>query len=270
MTAATARAANLASDNAAASSAYADGWQTGDNGGTGLGAWNLGVSINDVSRDGHFVGSSQGNGFSDGNIDTSGSAWGLYANGNNGIVNALAVGYRPFTGGALSIGQTLTLKMDNGFIDGSAPGMVGFALVTSDLVAGNALFSVLPNSSTRFEFLFTGGQSNYQIALGDGVGGFNTTDTGVGFTSAGLTVAFTLTGANSFSVSVNGGPAITGTLGGNASDALNGVAVFNYAAGSGSSNDAFFNSLAIVPEPSTALLVGAGLLGALALRKRRA
>ena len=55
-----------------------NGWVTGDNGGTGFGAWNLiGPGDSNPSHGGFFMGSSSGNaGGSSGNIDTAGRSWG--------------------------------------------------------------------------------------------------------------------------------------------------------------------------------------------------
>ncbi len=259
-----ANAALIASDSAA-DSAYDSGWVDGSNGGTGFGPWSLNVSIQDGDRNGFFMGSSANNGSApSGNIDTAGRSWGMYANGSDAVLNALAVAYRPFTG-SLSVGQTLTLAMDNGFIDNSY--MVGFSLMNAD-PATPIPVGALPNSNTRFSFSFTGGESTYKLTLGDGMGGTTSVDTGVGFTADGLSVAFTLLAGDQYAFSVNGGTPFTGSLGGTSDEALNGIALFNYRAGEGSSNDAFFNSLAIIPEPGTGLLVGLGLLG-VALRRRR-
>src|SRR5258706_5426102 len=61
---------------------YADGWQTGDNGGTGLGPWTL-VSNGNANQTGFFIGSSANNGNApSGNIDVAGKSWGLYSNTN--------------------------------------------------------------------------------------------------------------------------------------------------------------------------------------------
>ena len=260
-----ANAALIASDSAA-DSAYDSGWFNGSNGGSGFGPWSLSVSINDGDRNGFFVGSSANNGTApSGNIDTAGRSWGAYANGSDGVNNALAVAYRPFTG-SLSVGQTLTLSMDNGFIDNSY--LVGFSLMNAD-PATPIPFGALPNNNTRFQFSFTGGESNYELKLGAGVDGVTTVDTGTGFTADGLNLSFTLLASDEYSFSVNGGSPITGTLGGTSGEALNGIALFNYRAGTGASNDAFFNSMAIVPEPGTGLLVGLGLFGIAARRRRR-
>jgi hypothetical protein len=68
-------------------------------------------------------------------------------------------------------------------------------------------------------------------------------DTGVALTYGGLKVAFTLTTGDAFELRLNDGAPMTGTLGGTAGTPIQGVAFFNYNAGSGSSHDLFFNSL---------------------------
>jgi len=246
-------AAGLAADNAA-DSAYNDGWQTGDNGGTGWGGgWSLSTSVPpDVNKAGQFVGSSQGNGFSDGNIDTAGRAWGEYANNTY-----IATATRPFNG-ALSIGQTFSIDIDNGFLDSGSS--VGFTLTGF----GD------PGATDQFSFFFQGGSSNYKVSVGRFVW-YSETDTGVGFTSKGVHVEFTLTGSTSYSVAITPNGASTTVLTGNMviSSPIDHVELYNYNAGTGSANDAFFNNIAIVPEPTTAMLVGAGLVSMIALRRRR-
>lgn len=242
-------AAGLASDNAA-DSAYNDGWQTGDNGGTGWGgAWNL---FDQGGNGGYFVGTSQNNGFNDGNIDSDGKAWGLWANGG-----ASAQATRPFNG-SLSIGQTFVIDMDNGFLDSGS--WVGFTLTGF----GD------PGSTDQFSFFFQGGASNYKISVGRYVW-YSETDTGVGFTSKGVHVEFTLTGSTSYSVAITPNGGSTTVLTGNMviSSPIDHVELYNTHAGTGSAYDAFFNNIAIVPEPTTAMLVAAGLVGMIAMRRRR-
>jgi hypothetical protein len=242
-------AANPASDNAT-DTVYNDGWTTGDNGGTGFAAWTLGN--NATGSSGFFIGSSANNGTSpSGNIDVSGESFGIFAN-----TGAVATANRSFTGGSMLAGQTFTLQLDNGFIDGGAS--VGFNLLNA-------------SGTDRFTFQFIGGQASYVYNIGDG----NNQSTSIGFTDGGLTVAFTLGNNNAFSLSVtpNGGSTsiFNGTL---AASDITQVQLFNSNAGSGSSHDAFFNNLALtaVPEPSAlSLLAGPAILGAFFyLRRRRA
>lgn len=240
--------AQVPNDNAS-NSAYNDGWQSGDNGGTGFGAWTLSGG----SNAGFFIGNSKNNGDGDGNNDgdintTGDNAWGLYANSGQ---TASAV--RTFNS-ALSVGQTFTLRMDNGWIEGG--GTVGFGLQNA-------------SSDNRFEFFFIGGASKYQ--RNDNGGVQNTT---LDFTDGGLTIVFTLTGADAYSATVtayyddntSASDTFSGTL--LNSGAIDRLRLFNYNAGSGSQRDAFFNSIA-VPEPAlVSLLAISGML--LRRRARRA
>ena len=165
---------------------------------------------------------------------------------------------RPLTGGSLLVGQMITLKIDNGFLDtGSSE---GFGLQTS-------------GGTNRMEFYFTGGDTSYRLADNSGAN-----LTGIGFTGNGLSVAFTLTGTNTYSLDVtpNGGGTtnFTGTLEGVAGTGIDRMRFFDFNGGNnqGSNGDFFANSLEVVPEPST-WLAGAMTLGGcfyLRLRRRKA
>ena len=183
--------------------------------GWGAGGW----SIND-GNGGHFIGASTGNGGS----PSIGTAWGLW---NNGGTTTEAS--RPFNG-SMAIGQTFTIDMDNGGVDNSG-GAVGFGL-------RNAA------NQNRLEFYFRQGQANYKLSAGAGE-----VDTGLGWSQGGLRVAFTLTGADSFALTItrlenNQTAYFTGTLAGNAASAITYLRIFNYNAGSGGGRDAFFNNIA--------------------------
>jgi len=96
LAAAPARAQCAVSDNAA-DPAYNDGWQNGDNGGTGFQPWVLQAW---GSYAGMFIGSSVANAdgldngdshgvANDGDIDVNGRSWGLYAGDNGGYAQAI-------------------------------------------------------------------------------------------------------------------------------------------------------------------------------------
>ncbi|MDW8343463.1 MAG: PEP-CTERM sorting domain-containing protein [Verrucomicrobiae bacterium] len=252
-------AANLASDSAD-DSAYNDGWQAGDNGGTGFGPWTFFFLHPDLDRNGVFMGSSANNGEApSGNIDTSGRSWGLYANFTTGpsgpqIGGVSAV--RPFTGGELGIGQTLRLAMDNGWVEQGfrVPGAVGFSL-------------------NRFSFFFRAGDTEYRVGNGNPADTLGLYGTGIPFTDDGLFIEFTRTGQDTFTLEVKRQEddseiyVINGTMppGG----PLDSITLYNRFAGPDSPRDLFFNRLEIIPEPGTTALVVLGLLPALFLRRKR-
>jgi hypothetical protein len=148
-----------------------------------------------------------------------------------------------FTGGALAIGQTVSLNWGNSAIESGQ--QVGF-----NLLDGSA------NSDITFSF--TGGDPTGHYRYTDS--GVSGQDTGFGFLYQTMfNVAFTVTGANTYSATA-GTASWTGTFTGS----LAGIEVFNNAAGNGS--DVGFNNLTIssVPEPSAIALImltGIGLFG---------
>ncbi len=211
-------------DNAS-NSAYNDGWQNSDNGGTGFSAWQLSPASNSGSA-GFFIGNSAANGDGDGNgdgdINTSGSAFGFYAN-SGGLSSAV----RPFTVDLVP-GATFSLKMDNGWIDNGST--VGFGLQNS-------------SGENLLEFYFVGNTSFYQY--NDLAGAHNTS---VGFTDEGLSLNIKLTSATAYQLEVtqiNGGT--TTNYSGSLKNPAGGQSVhqlrlFNANAGGGGQRDAFFNS----------------------------
>ena len=221
-----ARAAIVATDDAS-QAAYNDGWQVGDNGGSGYQAWSTITRENGTGFGGGFLSTSNGNV----NIGSGGNnaAFGVF--GNNGGVG---VAVRPFST-PLQIGWTLSVDMDNQGIDNG--GTVGFSLRNA---AGDNLA----------EYFFIGGQTNYTVNAS------NVTGTTPGFTTDGLCLSFTLTSANSFSLSIDqlsNGPGVDNTVTGNlltnADQTITNLRLFNANGGA----DAFFNNFSItaVPEASS-------------------
>ncbi len=245
----TVQASNLASDNAS-NSAYNDGWQTGDNGGSGFGAWTLSTTTNDANQNGLIIESSTTNGAApSGGIDVGGVSWGLYAN-NGQVADAV----RPFTGGIIVVGQTVSVDFDNGFIDKG--GTVGIGLQNA-------------SGQNLWELYFVGGDNNYTV--NDGAG---PTATSLGFTADGLHVAFTLTGATTYSANITlnagGSQTITGSLISQGDQGIAQFRTFNANGGAGSSNTSYINSLEIIPEPTSFVLAALGLAGAGLLIRRKA
>lgn len=230
----------------ASAAPYVDGWQTGDGAnGITFDGWTLTGTSGNSADNGFFIGSSTNNAGGSGGIDTLRYAfpndpnpahvsWGLYANNGN-----TAVAYRSFAG-VLSPGQEFELSMDNGNVD--AGGYVGFVLRNGNVTTNK-------NAGQRFEFLFAGGESTYKYVDRDGVH-----DTGIGFTGNGLSIRVILTSPDTYVLRVFANPTtnFSGRLGGIAGAAIGSIALYNQNAGSGSSNDAFFNRLLLttgaVPE----------------------
>ncbi len=231
-----ASAADIASDNAS-NAPYDDGWQYGDNGGTGFSEWRLFENGTEGSS-GYFIGDSTNlSGGSGADINSSGEAFGMY--GNSGKE---ATAYRDFSS-ALSVGQSFTIQLAvnyrNGFKgidlrDGVDPdarntifnfNVAGDDYVVQNAATGNGSIGNSYSANSAFTLSFT------QTSLDGGTwniirsGGVSDNDSG---TYSGLATGFKL-----------------------------------YVGGTdvGPQNDLFANNMAIsaVPEPSTWSAVMAAL-----------
>lgn len=141
-------------------------WNNNSEGGFGFGSWDLQTTSGDSSQNGHFLASGSPN------------HWGLYANSGN-AANA----YRSFAT-PLAVGETFTTQLRHGDIQTAGPaGSVGVQLRNS---AGDELWT----------FSFQGGDSEYVI---------NGADTGIGFTTANITIELTPTGGNDWSAVITTG-----------------------------------------------------------------
>jgi len=257
--------ASLATDNAGAS-AYNSGWNATNAGTstTSTGAWGAGWTFANAGTAGSFVASSNNNdnnesGWQNINSNPSGNnrAWGLFAN-SGGRAEATRQ-----LNGTLSVGQSISFSMDNGSIANTRS--VGVQLLSGTDVA--------------FEFRFVGGASFYSLLDGGpsgGGGSSSTTNTTLGFSRGAVNGVFTLlnSGGYSFSATRLGQGAspsatdsVTGRILASSSTNISHVRLFNNDAGSGGASDAFFNNIAVVPEPSiiAAAIIGSGIM----LRRRR-
>jgi hypothetical protein len=214
-------------------SAYNGGWTNGSNGGWGFAAWTLrATGVIGSSSNGFFIGSSKGNAFGTSPGFDTGPSWGIYASGGN-----TGVAYRAFSA-ALPVGRTFAADMDNGFIN--TGNSVGFVLRN-----GNTSGSVAEYlTGARFQFYFVGGDSTYTIWDNAGA-----QDTDIPYAGTGQHLEFTLTSADTYTLVVSDNATgatstFSGTLAGSGS--LDSIALFNNNAGSGSSFDAFFNSVEII------------------------
>jgi hypothetical protein len=241
----TAQASNAASDNAGNSPYFAtngpqspQGWDTGMNGGTGFGAWSLSAS----ATGGYFISSATN--------DNVTPFFDIYDTSTTPNINTTSA-TRPFSGGSLSVGQTVSFDF---VLNGAAGGgHVGFSLNDS---SNNSLF--------QFE---QAGFSSVAGYVTDASG--TTAGVGVAYNYQTLdTASFTLTSATTYNFDVNGSLAHSGTI----SDATGGIQSLSFfVSGAGGGSDVQFTDLAVsaVPAPSTLAIFAGGLgLAALAVRRR--
>ena len=167
-----------------------------------------------------------------------------YPDATGGTINET----HTFTGGPLSIGQTVSLNWGNSAIQ--AGQQVGLSLLDG-------------SANPAITFSFTGGDPIGHYRYTDSV--LSGQDSGFGFLYQTMfNVSFTVTGANTYSA-IAGTASWTGTFTGS----LAGIEVFNDAAGNGS--DVGFNNLAIgtVPEPSVVALLTSGAAALFVARKHK-
>lgn len=216
---------------------------------SGFTGWTEQLTSGNGSENGSFIGAS-GTG-----MDTGGSSWGLYA--NTGQTSAQVYDF----GSVLQVGDTVSLSVSIGFID--AGGTVGFGLQNS-------------SGDNRFESYYIGGSTD-AFKLNDSGGQEDITGVSTSFgdatwndgTPSFLTFTFTQEAADAYSLEVGGVSVTNAGLNLTASD-ISQIRIFNFNAGSGGTNNQYFNSLvSSVPEPSAFALIG-GLfaLGFVCLRRR--
>ena len=228
-------ASSLAVDNAA-DPAYGSGWANGSNGGTGWnGGWVLYVGTT-VSNDpsAQFIGSStndnsSGDPNADGDIDTSGKAWGLQGNAQNVFAERLL-------NGPMTNGQRFVISMDNGYVSTGADTAVGVSLL-NDL------------SETRLHFMMTGVTNIYDlVSIG--------ATTGITNTDQGLKIEVEMVNIDTAKVSVttlaDGVTHVFSNILMNSVSSghhqVTSVVLENRSAGGGVTNQAFFNSMYILPD----------------------
>jgi hypothetical protein len=260
-------AALLAADSAT-NAPYDDGWQAGDNGGFGFGAWDFtGTYATPVGQTMDI--------FSHPN--DLGRAWTLFdadAPPGPGAGTDIAQAGRAIPGG-LSPGQTLSVVVDN---PTERQFFRGYT-VRFNQGGGNTVYAGVPQSRIAvgtFEY-FTNGKW-----YATGTGG-NPTLFDVD-TNHGMRIDLTLTGVDTFHLEMTplNNPAIkftkNGTLDGTAGAAINWVEFELYNTDSdyypsptitGGETDFYISNMQITPEPSSVLLAMAGMAGVGALRGRK-
>ncbi|GEM_PF-1131339 len=212
------------------------------------------------SNGGRFLGSNT-------TIDTTGTngtvSWGFFGNAAD---TSTGSSYYDF-GGALQAGDTVSINISLGFIN--AGGVVGIGLQNSSGI-------------NRFETYYRGSDPTDGFKLNDAEGEENITGATTTYGSSNWvndgnfqTIVFTQLGSNQYSLTFNGDSVTNSNLNLNASD-ISRIRIFNFAAApnssSGSNYDQYFNSLAVIPEPSSLMmlgLAGAAAGGLLLLKRKR-
>ncbi len=274
------RAAAIASDNAGNYTS----WASNDNLGTGFGPWfltntgNNGVNAfagqflaGSGNADLNFVGSAPDN-----------RAWGLYANdtsADNSNLDSLesAAAFRSFTGGGLSVGQSLVVRMEHGNIDDAGSnnpinvpnvGNLGWVGIVLSPFPGNGANPLTPfaNTSGVPAFGFQGGMSTYSVYDNLSPSGRAFAGGALGFTTDGLEVTFSASSSTTYTITVKN-LATNQLFTETASGTIEGVQNFGLYNRNAEQADVFFNSLAVVPEPTSLAMLG--VIATLALRRRK-
>jgi len=240
---ASARAANEANDNAGNYTSV--GWgsfSTNANLGTGFGPWLI-LATNSPSDAGCYLGSSA-SALSTTNIDTGGVSFGTYHDFTAGNDYQTLDVVRSLAGGALGIGQSIQITWQTRYVQPG--GVVGFSLIDNAAEAENG-------NDHAIEYYFTAGNTNYTVNNG------TPSDLGANdsYTFDGQVLTFTLVTSNTMNLTVQNvksGAIFTtnGIVLNPTAGPISAIRFFNASQVTGSTNDVFFNSLAVLglPPPS--------------------
>ncbi len=188
---------NVAEDDASAS-AYNDGWNSDQNGGTGFRGWihrsNSGDGQSGDSHAGFFIGNVSDHPDLD-HAAMRDKVFGMFA---NGVGYEAAVAFRTFDE-PLQVGDAFSLLIEGDEIvpkfetDVSDPGQVGFTLRAG---TGSEAWEEF-DSEARFRFVIEEGNGNYQIFDGE-----DDSDSGVLVTPQGAAVTVLLVTADTYDLEI--------------------------------------------------------------------
>ncbi len=212
--------------------AYIGGLAGGTNGGSGFLPWTLTQNATTNGYAGFYAGNPGG---IDNIASPSGNVWASYANKGDGVDQTTA--YRGFVESLDGVGDSFSISLENGYINGTA----GFSLRNGNVTTTASDFS----SGARMELQLNGGDSTYTLVDADGE-----YDTGVGFSFFGIDATVYMTGADTYDIEIirynepnDPNPQITiisgRTLAG--SGTIDSVAIYNQ--DTETQSDAFFNNL---------------------------
>ncbi|MEI8340589.1 MAG: PEP-CTERM sorting domain-containing protein [Verrucomicrobiota bacterium] len=251
------QASNNGSDSAA-DLAYSAGWSSGTNGGTGFQAWSLSTSGTVFA--GFFTGDSSTISGGTANINTSGTSFKMFGNPDG---STYANAYRSFAGGALSVGQTFSINLQVNYRNGNK----GIDLFQNGFTVFN--LNIGNDFYNANNFINGSGSAN----------GTGSVDLYGSFYSASTLFALSLTqtsgSSGTWSITRSGDPALTGGQTGLVTGTYSGDPdQFHLYVGTTdnlSASDLAANSMSIIPEPSSVMLIlsaigaGSAFLG----RRRR-
>lgn len=242
----TASAQIIAYDNAA-QTAYDDGWQNFDNGGFGWNVWvlssNAQLNSNASIASSTTLGASGG-----GNIDTSGRSFRL----SDTTASGSYIDVFRYVPGDLLSGQTFSFDMQVNF----RAGFKGINI--RDTNDSTSIFKFeAGNPGTGDDYIV------YNVTTGGGSIG-NTYSSDTRFS---ISLTQTSLSGGTWTIARTGG--VTSTSNGTFTGQVSSFQLFTVGAGSANQQAIFYNNFQIVPEPSTAALAIAGVVGALLLRRRR-
>lgn len=231
-------------------------WTNGSNGGTGFLAWAFTNNSSSTNFAGNFIGDSTANSSGIGNVNTGANAFGMFANPSGAFANS----DRSFAGGALTVGQTFRLQLAVNFRNGGK----GLNLyIGGTPTTGTQIFNFnIGNPGSGDGYYYTVGTN---AAVNTGLAYAADSVFTLSYTQQSATAGmFTIARTSAATPAANGAVNVALTTTG-----VTSFRVYDSNATNSSSDNLYFNNLAVVPEPSTWAAMLLGGVGALMVVRRR-